>query len=204
MKMVFRQTQLYTFLRYCNESNLEKSVLDCGAGGNLPPLALFAEQGYKTCGVEIDQRAMDRAKVFEKEYNMDLRTIQGDMRALPFRDNEFSHVFSYNSIFHMTKAEIKKAMDEMKRVLKPGGLLFVNFASVNDFRYGQDERAGEGEFLHPEDGELVLHSYYDINEADKYFEDMEIIHKENRVLERIFEGERITQGYIDYIARNIK
>lgn len=89
------------------------------------------------------------------------------------------------------------------RVLKPQSLLFVNFGSVNDFRYGQDVKAGEEEFLHPEDGEMVLHSYYDINEADKYFEGMDIIHKENRILERIFEGERITQGYIDYIARKI-
>lgn len=36
MKLVFRQTQLYKFLSYCNnnEISLEKSVLDCGAGGN--------------------------------------------------------------------------------------------------------------------------------------------------------------------------
>jgi hypothetical protein len=30
---------------------------------------------------------------------------------------------------------------------------------------------------------------------------MEVIHKENRILDRIFEGEKIKQGYIDYIAR---
>lgn len=201
MKLVFRQTQLYTFLRYCNESALERKVLDCGAGGNLPPLALFAEHGYNTCGVEFDQRALDRAEAFEKENGMTLGIVNGDMRQLKFENEEFSYVYSYNSIFHMTKAEIGKAMNEMKRVLKPGGLLFVNFASVNDFRYGQDERAGEGEFLHLEGGELVLHSYYDIDEADKYFDGMEIIHKENRALDRIFEGEKIRQGYIDYIAR---
>lgn len=30
--MVYRQTQLYKFLDYCNKSNLEKKVLDCGVG----------------------------------------------------------------------------------------------------------------------------------------------------------------------------
>lgn len=204
MNMVFRQAQLYTFLKYCNESGLDRSVLDCGAGGNLPPLALFKEHGYSTCGVEIDERAIDRARSFEEKNEISLGIVKGDMRALPFKDNEFSHVFSYNSIFHMTKVEIRKTMEEMKRVLKPGGLMFVNFASVNDFRYGQDEKAGEGEYLHPEGGELVLHSYYDIDEADVYFEGMDIIRKENRILERIFEGERIRQGYVDYIAEKNK
>ncbi len=201
MKIVLRQTQLYTFLKYCNESGLERKVLDCGAGGSLPPLILFKEHGYITCGIEIDQAALDKAQVFEREYSTSLGIIKGDMRRLPFGDKYFSHVYSYNSIFHMTKADIGKSINELKRVLKPGGLMFVNFASIYDFRYGQDEKVGEGEFLHPEDGEPVLHSYYDTYEADKYFDDMKIIHKENRILERTFEGEMITQGYIDYIAR---
>lgn len=201
MPILFRQTQLYTFLKYCCESGLPRAVLDCGAGGNLPPLALFAEHGYKTFGIELDGRALDRAHAFEKEHSMDLGIIHGDMRALPFENEELSHVFSYNSIFHMSKADIRKTIKEMKRVIKPGGLMFVNFTSVNDFRYGQDEKAGEGEFLHPGGGELVLHSYYDEDEADILFEGMEIVHKENRILERIFEGERIRQGYIDYIAK---
>lgn len=44
----------------------------------------------------------------------------------------------------------------------------------------------------------VIHSYYDYNEADIMFEDMTLIYKEDRVLERIFEGKKIRQGFIDY------
>ncbi|MGC1120504.1 MAG: hypothetical protein WBA22_05365 [Candidatus Methanofastidiosia archaeon] len=43
---------LYAFLRECNASSLEKEVLDCGAGGERPPLALFYEYGYKTLGID--------------------------------------------------------------------------------------------------------------------------------------------------------
>ena len=42
MKTVFRQNQLYTFLLYCNDIEIKKEVLDCGAGGNCPPLAIYA------------------------------------------------------------------------------------------------------------------------------------------------------------------
>jgi hypothetical protein len=60
---------------------------------------------------------------------------------------------------------------------------------------------GEGEFLQNERNEKVIHTYYDIEEAEKHFKDMKIEFKENRILERIYEGEKIKQGYIDYIVQ---
>lgn len=201
MKFVFRQTQLYKFLNYCNESKLEKSVLDCGAGGNCPPLALFLEYGYKTYGIELSESQIERAKVFSIEHNADLNISKGDIKKLPFDDESISYIYSYNTIFHMKKEDIAKAVDEIKRVLKPGGICFVNFLSVNDSDCGQGEKIGEGEFLQMEDSEKVIHSYYDIHEAEAHFKDMNILFKENRILERIYEGKKIKQGYIDYIVK---
>ena len=47
----------------------------------------------------------------------------------------------------------------------------------------------------------ISKSNYDVEEAEKHFKDMKILFKENRILERIFEGEKIKQGYIDYIVQ---
>jgi hypothetical protein len=60
---------------------------------------------------------------------------------------------------------------------------------------------GEGEFLQNERNEKVIHTYYDIEEAETHFKDMKILFKENRILERIYEGKKIKQGYIDYIVQ---
>lgn len=201
MEFIFRQPQLYRFLNYCNEEGLEKNILDCGAGGNMPPLAVFLEQGYKTYGIEISHKQIERVEAFSKEHKVSLNITKGDMRKLPFENESFNYVYSYNSIFHMKKADIKKAVNEIKRVLKPGGLCLVNFLSINDDDYGKGEKAGDGEFFRIEDGEKVLHSYYDINEAEEHFKDMKILFKENRILERIYEGQKIRQGYIDYIVK---
>lgn len=201
MNLIFRQTQLYKFLNYCNEINLEKSVLDCGAGGNCPPLALFLECGYKTYGIEISNLQIERAKTFSKEHNVELNISKGDIRKLTFEDESISYIYSYNTIFHMKKEDIAKAVAEIKRVLKPGGICFINFLSVNDCDYGQGEQVGEGEFLQSEGDEEVIHTYYDIEEAETHFKDMKILFKENRILERIYEGEKIKQGYIDYIVQ---
>ena len=52
MSIIYRQNQLFTFLLYCNSVEVEKSILDCGAGGMLPPLGIFKAQGYETKGID--------------------------------------------------------------------------------------------------------------------------------------------------------
>jgi len=201
MSILINQVQLYKFLKFCNDSSLEKSVLDCGAGGANPPLTIFSEHGYKTYGIEISDSQIEKAKLFSKKLGIELNISKGDMRNLPFEDESISHIYSYNSIFHMKKSDIKAAMDEVKRIMKPGGMCCVNFLSLNDEWFGNGKRLGENEFVQIERGEEVIHSYFDINEAESYFEGMKILFKENRIIEREYEGQMIRQGYIDYIAR---
>lgn len=205
MKNVFRQNQLYTFLLYCNSHGLTKEILDCGAGGNLPPLALFVEHGYKTHGIEISDTQIERATEFARKNELDLNIIKGDMRELPFEDESLSYVFSYNTIFHLSKADIAKAINEVKRVLKPDGLFFVNFVSDKDMRYGEGEQVGDGEYMQSEGDGLVLHSYHKNCEAESYFGGFKIIYKESRVREGFARsGEKVVLGFLDYIVEKKK
>lgn len=204
MKTVFRQNQLYTFLLYCNGAELEKVVLDCGAGGNCPPLAIFAEHGYKTLGLDNNAKQIELAKEFEKNHGLDLGIIQGDMRALPFENDSISYIYSYNSIFHMSKNEIADTINEIHRVLPKGGLAFINFASENDARATVGERVGEGEYLQLEFGEHVLHSFFKENEPEEYFGGLKVLYKENRIRDGYNQkGDRIRLGFIDYILEKI-
>ena len=63
---------LYTFLSYCNESHLDKEILDCGAGGPFPPLALFYENGYKTLGIDQTDSQLRKARKFCIKHGMEL------------------------------------------------------------------------------------------------------------------------------------
>ena len=196
---IIRHTPLYEFLRQCNASSLEKIVLDCGAGGNHPPLSLFYYYGYKTFGVELEEDALTEAQTFCAEKNMPLNIFRGDMRRIPFPDEIFSFVYSYNAIMFMTKSDIAIAMREITRVLKPGGICFVNFASVDD----PDKRPFNKtspliQYLKSE-----MFAFHEDNEADAYFESFQILRKEKRLLEKLYEGEISKQAYIDYIARKI-
>ena len=178
--MIFRQTPLYTFARECEQKEMEKKILDCGAGGTMPPLALFHELGYETHGIDISDNQIQRAKNFEEEYNMKLNITKGDMRELPFDDESFSFAFSYNTIFHLSKVDIKKSMIEINRILKKGGLVYVNFMSIEDGLYGQGEEISKGEFLQKEGDRDVTHTFFEEDEIMDYFPNYEIIMLQKR------------------------
>lgn len=203
MGEVFKQVPLYRFLQYCNQTDLEKKILDCGAGGDQPPLSLFYEHGYHTHGIEFDMQQLKKANEYARVKGQNLHIEQGDMRQLEFKDETFSFVYSYNSVFHMKKADVEKSIYELKRVLRPEGLLFVNFLTTNDFRCGSGPRVGDNEYEQMDDVP-VIHSYYRIDEADRYFAGLSVLLKEDRTLDRIFEGQKIRQGFVDYILQKNK
>ena len=202
MNKIFKQIPLYRFIMFCNDTNMDKTVLDCGAGGDCPPLSLFSKYGYLTHGIEFNAKQLEEANKFANNEGQNLNIEQGDMRNLKFENESFSFVYSYNSVFHMKKVDVSKSINEMKRVLKKNGLLFVNFLTTKDFRCGTGVDLGENQYEQMDDFP-VIHSYFMECEADKYFEDMEVLYKEDRVLERTYEGKKIRQGFIDYIVRKI-
>jgi SAM-dependent methyltransferase len=187
-------TPLYEFLRQCNASSLPKEVLDCGAGGDQPPLSLFHQCGYKTFGIEIAEAALAEAMKFSAETGIELNIFQGNMRWLPFVSLSFSFVYSYNAIFFNSKIDIANIMLEIERVLRRGGLCFVNFLSVDD----PDRK------IFCDSARQRFHldgfSYHEDTEADIYFANFDILRKEKRFVEKLYHGDRIKQVTVEYIA----
>jgi len=159
---------------------MEKVILDCGAGGGRPPLGLFAEWGYKCDGNDISEQAINATRQFASKHNLEIDIRIGDFRSIPFDDEFFSFVFTQNSLNHLTKKDTEIAIAEMKRVLKPGGLLFADFMSV-DCSYCNEEvmgkLVGDYEFFGVHGEGESLHSFYRNDEPDKYFDDMETVQK---------------------------
>ena len=192
-------SQLYTFLRYCNRSGLEKVVLDCGAGGDQPPLSMFYDHGCRTFGVEIAPMALEQTVEYCAKSGKTLNVILSDMRHLPFGDQSFSFVYSYNAIFFMTKQDIQRALQEIDRVLRGGGLCFVNFLSVDDADFYDNEMSSIGNEIYGSE----RFSFHEDGEPDAYFQGYEILQKEKRLLEKLFEGKVLKQAYLDYIVKKL-
>jgi len=205
MEFVSRATPLYEFLRICNNAKLERKVLDCGAGGSQPPLYIFYQFGYQTFGIDISNYAINSAEEFCKKHGINLNIKLGDMRSLEFEDSFFPFIFSYNTINHLSKKDIIKTIQEMERILQPKGLFFVNFGSEDSEIGNRGEKVGDGEYLVPIDNdETALHSFHTDDEADEYFANFEMIHKQKRLINYYKNGKKeFVVGYIDYIVKKL-
>jgi SAM-dependent methyltransferase len=197
MPDVIWATPLYEYLRQCQATDLHGAVLDCGAGGKEPPLSLFHQYGYQTYGIEIATTALDEASEFCRERDMRLNIFRGDMRRIPFASESFNFVYSFNAIFFMTKPDIARSMREVERVLARGGLVYVNFVSVDEPDLGPFcETAPARELLKSE-----RFAQHEDTEADAYFERFSILRKEKRYLKKVHGKGWLNQVSIEYIAR---
>jgi len=99
-------------------------VLDvgCGLGGKT---AAYTEAGAKAFGVDISKRHIAAAARFAAARGHRARFAVGDAAALPFRDASFGFVVANDSMEHF--ADPARAVDDLSRILKPGGRLFLFF-----------------------------------------------------------------------------
>jgi SAM-dependent methyltransferase len=79
-----------------------------------------------------------------------------DITTLPWADQTFDAALSTSTIHHNLRAGIVHSLDEIRRVLKPGGLLLVDFPSTDRNDYHRlREQVAAGETLEVEPNTFV-------------------------------------------------
>jgi len=101
-------------------------ILDIGCG-NCRNLLPFGFKGYELYGIDKSAKMIEQAQLFTSEYNLKVSLEVGDMVSLPYPDNFFDYVLSLAALHHLrTPARRKRAVQEMYRVLKRGGIARVS------------------------------------------------------------------------------
>jgi SAM-dependent methyltransferase len=105
---------------------LHGRVLDAGCGSGGTALSLAEETGYAV-GLDLDARfAASGTRLRAERSIRNAGFVQGNAQALPFRSESFELVFSHSVIEHVASAEAY--LLECRRVLKPGGRLYLSTA----------------------------------------------------------------------------
>lgn len=102
--------------------------LGCGPG----QIARYLHrQGVNTLGVDLSARMVEEAQ----RLNPEVHFHQGDMLSLPDADNSWGGIAAFYCILHIPGEKVVEALREMKRVLKPGGLLLITFHIGNEIKH---------------------------------------------------------------------
>ena len=94
--------------------------LGCGPG----QIARYLHrQGVKTLGVDLSAQMVAEAR----RLNPEIHFHQGNMLGLSDEDNSWGGIAAFYCIIHIPREQVADALREMRRVLKPGGMLLVTF-----------------------------------------------------------------------------
>lgn len=114
-------------------------ILDagCGTGGNLAWLRRYAGNG-QVYGVDVSGDALRFCRASGHG-----RLALASVTALPFADALFDLITSFDVLVQLPGAcADERAVREMYRVLRPGGIAFVRVAAYEWLRSGHDEALG--------------------------------------------------------------
>lgn len=168
-------------------------VLDAGCGPGVHSMRV-ARTGCRVCAVDISQAMLKEAqlRVSAAGLSTAIEFRQEDLTRLTFRDGSFRYVFSWGVIIHIH--DVDKALDELARVLEPGGTLalyvtnnrcwdqklesFVRFLLRKPIASRESLRLGQGTWYQMH-GQKLWVWQFDIRELERQLDTrgLDLIHR---------------------------
>jgi len=150
------------------------SVLELGAGQGRDTL-YFASQGLQVTALDYAPGAVASLSATVRAAGLGDRVsvVRHDMREpLPLGDNSIDACYSH-MLFSMalTTAELERLVGELRRVLRPGGLVVYTARTTADAHYGAGTARGDDMFEH---GGFIVH-FFDRVLVDRLAQGFELL-----------------------------
>ncbi len=153
-----------------------KSVLDiaCGEGYGTN---ILAGQATFVAGVDIDNESIQHASSQYAAHRENLLFKCGGAEAIPFDDKTFEVVVSFETIEHLDPEAQLSFMNEIKRVLRPGGILIISTPDKKNYsdRYRHKNEFHLREFYKPEFIAFLKMNFSEVTLFDQGYEIVSII-----------------------------
>ena len=93
-----------------------------------------ARKGYLPVGIDPSLGAVMAGRRAARRLGLDIKWVVGDARYLPFKDSVFDVVYSYSVLQHFRLEDLKAALGETRRILKPNGCVQIQLANQYGIR----------------------------------------------------------------------
>jgi SAM-dependent methyltransferase/uncharacterized protein YbaR (Trm112 family) len=93
-----------------------------------------ARRGYCPVGIDPSLGAVLAAERVCSQLGVNAQFVVGDSRYLPFATDMFELVFSYSTLQHFSRDDVRATLREVARILKPGGRNMIQMANAYGIR----------------------------------------------------------------------
>jgi ubiquinone/menaquinone biosynthesis C-methylase UbiE len=135
----------------CARYGTGRDILECGCGTGLI-LERLAELARRAAGIDLSPGMLELAR------SRGLEVKEGSVTHLPFDDASFDVTCSFKVLAHVP--DIGKALSEMARVTRPGGVILAEFYNPLSFR-GLAKRLGPAGKISDRTRESAVYTRFD-------------------------------------------
>lgn len=175
-----------------------KDFLDLGCGLGRHSI-LFGKNGFEVSCFDISADAIKETQKWAEAENLEFNYQVGDMLKLPYPDESFGTILCRNVISHTDTVGMKKVVDELYRVLRPGGECYLTLGSKDTWGWKETdwELIDENTKLRREDGpeDGIPHFYADYELIKALFNKFDILDvyqveefHENQAEDKVYES----------------
>lgn len=150
-----------SIVEYFRQNNITH-VCDVACGFGAYSL-LFASNGFRVEGFDISPASVEITKSCLAKYNIDTSLYKvADILDTGYADETFEGLIVHAVIDHLTVSDAQKALNELYRITKPGGLIFLSFDALEkEDLETPHEILEDGSFLYTEgeQSSMIFHPY---------------------------------------------
>lgn len=146
-----------------------KTVLDLGCGMGRHSIYL-SKRGFSVTATDISPKGVEITAQKAQLQGLAITTVCHDFRNIPFENDSFDAVLCVWTSGHGHKTDMIKNANEMLRVVKQGGMIFIDYVSKKDSNYGRGTRIEKDTFINNTPGEEdIPHHYTDAEELSEIY-----------------------------------
>jgi SAM-dependent methyltransferase len=173
------------------EVKVEGALLELGVG-NGKGLSAFTGE-FEPIGLDFSRSALLSCRRWHS-----LPLVQGDVSSLPFRNGCFQFVSASHVLGHLLEPERRKAANEMIRILKDNGGIFVSVFGDQDMRCGTGRQVEELTF---ERGNGIICHYFRGDEISSLFPGLKVERAWERRISKRYHGSDEVRQELRFLLR---